>query len=167
MPAGRTYTPIARTTLSTSTATVSFTGISGSYTDLVLVINATSSASGNVWVRLNSDSNTNYSYTVLSGTGSSTISARAYDTDNGLLSNYYGTPSSSVANVTIFQLLNYSNTTTYKTSISRSNRSDSGTDAVVALWRSTSAVTSLLLRFAAAQTFSSGSTFTLYGIAAA
>jgi len=162
-----TYEPIATTTLTTSTATVSFTSISGSYTDLVLVFNATSSAGADVWIRLNSDSGSNYSYSALYGNGTSAGSSRGSNLSEGMLTDYYGTPSSSEANVCIFQLLNYANTTTYKTAISRANRSNSGTDAVVSLWRSTSAVTSLLIRFNGAQTFSSGSTFTLYGILAA
>ena len=38
MAAGSTYTPIATTTLGSAQADVTFSSISGSYTDLVLII---------------------------------------------------------------------------------------------------------------------------------
>jgi len=40
MAAGKTYEPIATTTLSSSAATITFSSISGSYTDLVFVSTA-------------------------------------------------------------------------------------------------------------------------------
>jgi hypothetical protein len=63
--------------------------------------------------------------------------------------------------------MNYSNTTTYKTWLSRSGASDRATEALVGLWRSTSAITTIALSIDAGATYSTGSTFTLYGIAAA
>jgi hypothetical protein len=166
MPAGKTYTPIARQTLTVSAGSVTFSNIPGTYTDLILVVNATSNTNANSWIRCNEDTGTNYSYTVLFGTGGSTGSARDSNKAEGLLMDYYGSPSSTQPNTIIVQFNNYSNTTTYKTSISRANRADNGTDAVVSLWRNTAAITSLTLRFTTA-TYSPGSTFTLYGILAA
>jgi hypothetical protein len=65
--------------------------------------------------------------------------------------------------------MNYSNTTTYKTALNRSNQAAGGVDATVGLWRSTAAIDTI--RFYAntngSQNFLTGSTFTLYGIAAA
>ena len=159
-----TYTPIASVTLSSAQSSVTFSGIPQTYTDLVLVVNSTSNTGANSWIRCNGDTGTNYSYTVLYGTGSAAGSARDSNKSEGLLMDYYGNPSSTQPNTTIVQFNNYSNTTTYKTSISRANRADGGVDAVVSLWRSTSAITSLTLRFTTA-TYSSGSTFNLYGVA--
>jgi len=62
--------------------------------------------------------------------------------------------------------MNYSNTTTYKTGLVRANSAASGTDAIVGLWRSTAAITSIVATHDTAQ-FATGSTFTLYGIASA
>jgi hypothetical protein len=74
----------------------------------------------------------------------------------------------------IYQIMNYSNTTTYKTSLTRQNTVDAadynGTLTAVGLWRSTSAITSVaiqLTRGGSAYNFTSGSIFTLYGIKAA
>ena len=72
MPAGRTYTPLARTTLSSAAASVTFSNISGSYTDLVLVV-STISVNGTAYMTVNSDTGTNYSRTFMYGTGSSVV----------------------------------------------------------------------------------------------
>jgi hypothetical protein len=60
--------------------------------------------------------------------------------------------------------MNYSNATTYKTWLSRANRPSAGLDAIVGLWRSTAAITSITLSVIS-DTYSVGSTFSLYGIA--
>jgi hypothetical protein len=60
--------------------------------------------------------------------------------------------------------MNYSNSTTYKTILGRSNAATSGTSAAVGLWRSTSAINSIEI---GTVSFTAGSTFSLYGIAAA
>jgi hypothetical protein len=59
--------------------------------------------------------------------------------------------------------LNYSNTTTYKTILSRSNRAEQATEAFVGLWRNSAAITSISI---ASATFTTNSIFTLYGIKA-
>ncbi len=65
----------------------------------------------------------------------------------------------------IQQYQNYSNTTTYKTVLSRCSNPTGGTLAVAGLWRSTAAITSITLTPTAGN-WLSGSTFTLYGIKA-
>jgi hypothetical protein len=162
-----TYEPLATTTLSTATASVTFSSISSSYTDLVLVSMPLSATSDNLTMQFNSDTGTNYSTTILSGNGSAASSARQSNTATPYMS-YYGltnpTPSTC-----IFHIMNYANTTTYKTTIARaSNASGSGgTDATVMLWRDTSAITSIVIKQYGANNLSSGSTFSLYGIKSA
>jgi hypothetical protein len=67
----------------------------------------------------------------------------------------------------IVQIMNYSNTTTYKTLIQRSNLAQTGVSTMVGLWRSTSAVNVLTYYCSNATTFEAGFTATLYGIKAA
>ena len=164
-----TYDCIATTTANGSVSDISFTSISGSYTDLILVIAAkVGSGSYNIRWRVNSDTGTNYSYTTLSGTGSSASSSK-YNNQSSPFLNDYGYLDTTWANM-IAHFMNYSNTTTYKTVVSRSNNANNGTAAVVGLWRSTSAITSIDLTCifgATTANFSAGSTFTLYGIKAA
>jgi hypothetical protein len=166
MAAGNTYEPIFTQTLASAQTSVTFSSIPATYTDLVLVINATSNTGANSWIRCNGDTGTNYSYIALFGTGSAAGSARDTNKSEGLLMDYYGNPSSTQPNTTVVQFNNYSNTTTFKTSISRANRAGGGVDAVISSWRSTAAINELTLRFTSA-TYSIGSTFSLYGIKAA
>lgn len=163
MPA--TYEPIATTTLSTNTASVTFSSISGSYTDLVLVINAGTSNASEVdcLVRLNDDTGSNYSNTYLYGNGTSAVSGR--NTNGNVGSAGYPIRPTLVSNI-ITQFQNYSNTTTYKTFIGKGGAADSMYLTTVNLWRNTAAITKILI-YPSSGNFLSGSTFTLYGIKAA
>jgi hypothetical protein len=162
MAAGSTYTPIATTTLGSAAPTVTFSSISGSYTDLILVAD-TVNASGadNFLLNFNSDTGSNYSVTRLNGDGSSATSSRGTSQTILQCGQVYSTRSN-----TIVQIMNYSNSTTYKTTITRQNNAANAVMANVNLWRSTAAITSILIS-TSSYNFSAGSTFTLYGIAAA
>jgi hypothetical protein len=59
--------------------------------------------------------------------------------------------------------MNYSNTTTYKTLISRASRISLGTETLTSTWRSTAAINRIDVK-PSDSTFAAGSTFTLYGI---
>jgi len=153
-----TYEKIATNTLGNNTATVTFNSISGSYTDLVVVISGyMTSGAGYGFVRVNGDTGSNYSRTFIQGDGSSAI-ASGNSNDNQNYITMYNTNSTNA----IFNFMNYSNTTTYKTYLSRDGGIEGSTIATVNLWRSTSAITSI--SFIAVSNFISGSTFTLYGI---
>lgn len=170
MAAGSTYTPIATTTLPSAQATVIFSSISSAYTDLVLV--GTGLVSVNtygVWLQINGDTGTNYSWTDLSGNGTTASSSRQSNRAN--TENWLGNASSGWSNSNnnnlIANIMNYSNSTTYKTVLTRGNNPSGGVEAMVNLWRNTAAITSLTVGVQSTGTLSTGSTFTLYGIAAA
>ena len=162
-----TYTELRKTTVGTATSSVTLdlTGISG-YTDLVMIISQLGTASGaEVYMQLNGDTASNYSYTQLYGNGSSASSIR--QSSQTFLKLFANEASSTTAPSTyIVNLQNYSNTTTFKTILFRSN--GGGTPAVAAavgLWRKTpEAITSLTI-YTPVSTFAVGSTFSLYGIA--
>jgi len=154
-----TYDCIATTTLSSTQTEVNFTSISGSFTDLILMMSI--SESSNAFnIQVNGDTGSNYSRTRLLGNGTTATSGRTSNTTSFPFNYVGGTNNFSV---TLIHFMNYSNTTTYKTVLSRSGSGDVGTAAQVALWRSTSAITSMKI-FSDGMT--SGSTFTLYGIKA-
>lgn len=169
MAAGNTYVALATTTLGSTATELTFSSISGAYTDLVLVssIKPSDTSGPSVLAQLNSDTGNNYSETYMYGNGTSASSSRRsnnsffYLADNGI-----STTSTNTISTIITNFQNYSNTTTYKTGISRANTSDKGVEATVAMWRSTSAITSIKV-FVLAGGFASGSTFSLYGISAA
>ena len=160
-----TYEPLATTTLGSSQSSVDFTSISGSYTDLIVICNAKGSTLINTRLRFNSDTGSNYSYTILGGNGSSAASFRTTSSTYAQI-NYYSYLETTQNVNHIVQIMNYSNATTYKTYLARGNNTANGFDAVVGLWRSTSAITTVTLSTNTG-TFESGSTFTLYGIKSA
>ena len=160
-----TYTPIATQTLGSSAATVTFSSISGSYTDLILVITAASvSGEPAIAFQLNGDTGSNYSRTLLIGNGTTASSERASSSTQGRISNSTGLTTTLGANATIAQFMNYSNSTTNKTVIARSNTTLYATEAIVNLWRNTAAITSIALFTNSGVSFATGSTFTLYGV---
>ena len=168
MAAGATYEKIATTTLGSNQATITFSSISASYTDLVLIVSAQQTPALNTqYIRLNSDTGSNYSYSILTGNGSTVLSARNNNSD-AWYSGYYGVPPTDSYGIEIYNFQNYANTTTYKTGLSRTNRASGGLDTMASLWRNTAAITSITYGITGISAFlTSGSTFTLYGIAAA
>jgi hypothetical protein len=162
MAAGSTYTPIATNTLGSAAATVTFSSIPGTYTDLYLVANV-SNATGddNFLLNFNGDTGSNYSVTRLYGDGTSPSSSRATNQTIAQIGGFGNTLTMIRANI-----MNYSNTTTYKTVLTRNDRAANFAGATVDLWRSTAAITTILIS-TSSYNFSAGSTFTLYGISAA
>jgi hypothetical protein len=160
----QTYTPIASQTLTSAQANVTFSSIPSSYTDLILVCSAAlASGTNDMQFQFNSDTGSNYSATALAGSGSSAISTRFTSQTYGY-ADWYGQLNTTMGSSTqIIQIMNYSNTTTFKTTISRANQAAVGVDAIVNLWRSTAAINSIKL-FNASINIATGSTFTLYGI---
>ncbi len=168
MAAGITYTPIASTTLNTTASSVTFSSISGSYTDLVAVVVGINSGTGygEVWARVGNgsvDSGSNYSRTVLRGNGSSGSSFRTTNETYIYMDNAFA--GSGNGNL-IMNFQNYSNTTTNKTILIRSNGAGNHVNAQVELWRSTSAI-DIITFYPDSGSFQSGSVFSLYGITAA
>jgi hypothetical protein len=166
MAAGNTYTQIASTTLGSAASSVTFSSIAATYTDLVLVVSAKSTSSAqNLFMRVNSDTGTNYSTTLVTGSGTAVGSARTSSATQSALDNY-GYVDTANHNTNIINLMNYANTSVYKTWLSRAGNAANGTTALVGLWRSTSAINAIEI-YIAANTFTAGSTFNLYGITAA
>ena len=162
MPA--TYEPIATQTLGSAATSVTFSSIPSTYTDLVLIFNGSNATSNNgLRLRFNSDSSSIYSYTYLYGNGTSAVSDRTTGATGGQIA----TDIASTQATCVAQIMNYSNTTTYKTCIGRGSSAANFTDAQVSLWRDFSAITSVtVLLGAGTSNFSTGSSFTLYGIKA-
>jgi hypothetical protein len=112
------------------------------------------------------DTGSNYSRTGLTGTGSAASSYRNSSQTLFYCDNNSAPDASNFNYVDVINLMNYSNTTTYKTFLNRANNAGYGVEAQVGLWRSTSAINTILLGVASG-TWAVGTTFTLYGIKAA
>jgi hypothetical protein len=75
------------------------------------------------------------------------------------------------AQMSLIDVMNYSNTTTFKTMLCSTRVAEgdgtySGVEDLVTLWRSTSAINTISIFTDIADTFQAGTTFTIYGIAA-
>jgi hypothetical protein len=162
-----TYEPIATTTLGSATASITFSSIPSTYTDLRIVTSILGTTNNGLRVHFNTTSLTGlYSFTNLVGDGTSATSGRNSNTD-------YISPATNVNSTTIpnfFTLDVFSYTgSTYKTILSTGQEDANGSGSVnriVTLWRDTSAVTSVIIKTSSG-TFAAGTTATLYGIKSA
>ena len=152
-----TYTPVASQTLSASASSVTFSNIPQDYTDLILVFSGSASTSDDFQIQVNSDTGSNYSRTWLTGNGSTAASSRG-TSQSYMRVDQNGYLSTGISNI-IIHFMNYSNTTTYKTLLTRANNANNGVNAEVNLWRSTAAITSISIN-----SLKAGTTFNLYGI---
>lgn len=169
MPAGRTYEPLASVTLSASTASVLvMNSIPSTYTDLVLVVYGQDTRTGgnDCYIQFNSDTGNNYSETFMRGDGSTTTSSRS--TSRNVI-NIGANAGSNQSYYTVMtaHIMNYSNTSVKKTVLSRSGGASVNTMATVGLWSNTNAITRIDLNPGSGYSFTSGCTFTLYGVRAA
>ena len=158
-----TYDLIEEKVLSSAAPSVTFNSIPGTYKDLVLELVGTV-ASGTPAIKLvaNSDTGSNYSQTGLQGDGSTATSGRnpnyAY-----MQLNYSGGPNGTNLYFVQAHLMSYANTNVNKTVLSRAANASSGTSAVVNLWRSTSAITSLTISMTSGD-LASGTVARLWGV---
>jgi hypothetical protein len=162
-----TYEMIATNTVSgISTNTVTFSSISSAYTDIFAIasIATISGTASYLDMRFNSDSATNYSAITMYGTpaGSANLTGRT-GVPCGITDI---TNAADTFNTFLINVMNYANTTTYKTALCRSEHaSNSVVGASVSTWRNTAAINAITFLFGSGN-FRAGSTFTLYGIKA-
>jgi len=162
-----TYEKIATTTLSTATASVNFTSITGAYTDIVLVaILGCSSGGQRAFWRVNGSSASDYGKIYVLGDGSSAGTSESSGETESYI--FDGIAVSTTLKGTLIQhYQNYSNTNMFKQVLSRCNNPSSGTMIVGGVWRQNDAITSIYLSPSSSTNWITGSTFTLYGILAA
>jgi hypothetical protein len=170
-----TYTPIASQTLGSAAASVTFSSIPQGYTDLILVTRMASSNTATTYnsgFTINNDtlSTGKLSFTAIYGNGTSANSFRWSTSTPSMKTVPSGTGATSLnaGGMSIIHLNNYSNTTTYKTILTRSGQSGDTVFAWVTLWQDTSAISKITFYpNDGTNTILANSTFTLYGISAA
>jgi len=163
-----TYDLLDSVTLATAASSVTFSSIDQSYGDLILVVTGSRSATGNVGLRVqfNSDTGNNYHVVKMSGDGSTAASSADSPNDYVEGSNSRSFSAVSISTATV-QIMDYSATDKHKSTLARSSRADASEGyayASASRWASTLAVTSLLA-YLASGSFSVGSTLNLYGVA--
>jgi hypothetical protein len=162
-----TYEKIATSTLGSAAPTIEFTSISSAYTDLRIVLVATTDTGGkSPRLRFNSDAGTNYSMTELTGNGAS--AATNQQTNRNQIDLYYsgsGT-SATIPMMWTIDIFSYAGST-YKTCLVTRSSDQNGSGEVmreVSLWRSTSAISTVLFNLSTSGNYATGTTATLYGI---
>lgn len=161
-----TYEPIASTTLGADAASIEFTSIPGTYDDLVLVMSGYTAAASleDMRMQVNSDTANNYSFTQVYNSNNTTGSNRASSV------NYFRCGAATVLSTdpafSVLSFMSYSNTNVFKTVLS-ANGCSANVVRAVALWRSTSAITSVKMFSQNAANLKAGFTAALYGIKAA
>jgi hypothetical protein len=170
-----TYTLISSNVLTGSAASVTFSAIPATYTDLVLRTSCRSDGTGGGnsqnALTLNADTATNYSDTFLRGTGSiaqSLADSAVNNTNNrmGTLENH--TYTANTFDNCEYYIPNYAGSNKKPISsfgVTENNATASFVVATAGLWQGTAAITSVdIAPYAAAGGFLAGSSFYLYGI---
>ena len=164
-----TYTLIASNTLTTSAASVTFSAIPNTYTDLVLRMSTRGAVSaqgtGPIYFRLSGDISTNYSVTDLKGNGSSASSSRqsSFNFGDAGESVWVSWTADTFANTEIY-IPNYTVSQNKPISVFaavENNATSAVIETQAVLWRNNTSISSIeLSQF----TFAAGSSFFLYGI---
>lgn len=169
-----TYKLISSNTLSASAASVVFSAIPATYTDLLLKVNARctgASTQVQLGLRINGDSSALYSGTSIRGYGvgsgggqvsaSSEIYQYIYVPAGGATANTFSNTEFYIPSYQVSQ-----NKPVGTFSVAERNNSDAYMGLAASLYRSTTAITSLELsaQWTSAVDIASGSTFDLYGI---
>ena len=154
-----TYTALATTTLSSATASVTFGSIPSTYRDLIIVVQGTTTLNNEIPIlSINGDTTSaNYNRVVMYGDGTSTGSAAS---STRSMASFGTSPA-----MWIGQLMDYSATDKHKTLLYRNDKSNEIVVAGAFRWANTAAVTSVTIE-ATSNTFTAGSTFSLFGIEA-
>jgi hypothetical protein len=163
-----TYALIESKTLASATASVTFTSIPQTFTDLVLKYSSRQGAENAHNIRFNGDSGANYAHLMLGGDGSS-VSSGTTTGANQIVARGIN-PSGATANIfgnVEFYIPNYANTTKYKSvtvdGVNENAANEIYCGLVTGLWNSTSAITSILIE-ARDGNLAQYSVFQLYGI---
>jgi hypothetical protein len=163
------YIALATTTLSSPASSVTFSSIPTSVNgvalrDLVVVMTAATSQNSNNIFRFNSDAGNNYFG--LFATGSSGATSGSYS------GSFIGSDSSAFTTTvvgdtnTVIQIMDFSATDKHKSVLVRANRPGGAVDMIAGRWGSNNAINSILFRpDNGSYTWSTGSSFSLYGIA--
>ena len=166
-----TYTLISSNVLTSSAASVTFSAIPSTYTDLVvrgsIRVDHPTIAFMDLQLNINSSS-VNYSNTYIASNGTVAYSARDESTTYAWIGNENSTGSTANTFTNLEIYIPSYNSSTNKPfasfAVSENNASSARIIGNALLWRNTAAITSLQFSDASAYNFVSGSSFYLYGI---
>jgi hypothetical protein len=164
--------PISAITLSASSASVEFNNIPSTYSHLqvrALVTGTNATQTGSTSFQLNGDRGSNYTRHQLGGGGATAFVYAIISETKGHIYGYNDNLNTQVPMVFLMDILDYANTSKYKTTRVFSGSDRNGTapygdvNLVSSLWLNTNAITSLSI-FIGGQNMGQYSSFALYGI---
>jgi hypothetical protein len=166
------FESIATTVITSDTASVTFSSIPQTYKHLQLRMFAKTDRADLedvTLIQFNGDTAANYSYHYIRGTGAATASEGATSTSYIYL-HFASTGNSGVSNIfgsSVLDILDYADTNKFKTTRSLHGFDANGSGRVYLVsgnWRSTSAITSIVLDQQFGTNWKQYSHFALYGI---
>jgi hypothetical protein len=161
-----TYTLISSNVLSSSAASVTFSAIPNTFTDLLIKVSTRTDFFTDITVVLNSDTASNYSKRDIEGDGSAAYSFASSNVNAfpwTYANNNYAQTTNTFSNGELY-IPSYTasqNKPLGGFAVTENNGTTSVMAAVAGLWRNTAAITSIQLQ---GNSFVSGSSFFLYGI---
>jgi hypothetical protein len=171
MPAGLTYVPLASYVVSSNQLYVSFSNLDQGYTDLVLTVSGNCGNSGGddfVCLSFNGDQDTRFTYQTLYSYSPSSV---AVEKTSGSTIMYGPALPISTAPPAYgeMHIMNYSNSSKFKTVLGRWGAVRNGLPSAILAgsWEQQYPIVSVDLRTINGYAFGPGTTFNLYGIAAA
>lgn len=158
-----TYVPLATLTLTSASNSITFSSIPGTYRDLVLVIRgATATGANPIW-RANNDTGNNYRFVEAYGNGSTYNDDTAIGLNRGKFTNQNVSGGNQFNLIADF--IDYSSSDRDKVVLSRVNSAAGLTTMSTGRYTSTTPISSIEI-FLSLVNYSTGTTFSLYGIEA-
>jgi len=154
--ATKTYIPIASITLGSTTSSVTFSNIPQNYRDLVLLVEHTSTQTGETFFKFNNDTGSNYHRVFVDARNGSTSTSIQTQ-----MSAFYAPAGDRTTG--IMNILDYSKTDRHKTSIIRFGNATYTVQPHGQRWANNAAITEINLD-PNSGSYNTGSTFSLYGI---
>ena len=153
-------------------STITFSSIPSTYKHLqiraIVRSNYLSSSNQNAYIQFNGDTAANYSYHELTGQGSTAGAGGSANVTGPRIINYATTVGlANTFGVGVVDILDYADTNKYKTYRSLNGNDQNGSGYVILFsgnWRSTSAISSIVIGDNGGGTFQQYSSFALYGV---
>lgn len=158
--------PLANITVGSSVTSVTFSSISTSYRDLMIVASNLTASSSVTYaaLRFNSDI-TNYYNVAASGDGS-TATSNGGGPQSYIWLPGYGSFSTTDNGNYVSHILDWNQTDKHKMVLTRLGAAASKTEMTAYRWASTSAITSIQISTGGQPAWASGASFVLYGVSA-
>lgn len=163
-PPVSTYVPLASIELTSTDSEIIFSSIPATYRDLVLIANYTETTptSGNIEMRFNSDTGSNYSQVFMAGRANNDTESSAGTFTHHFL-NMTSRPSG--FSTALLQIMDYSAIDKHTTTLGRINLGAADVAAYAYRYAVTTAINTISIK-QSANSFAIGSSFSLYGIEA-